>query len=218
MESDAALRSDMGGATGFLWLRIRHDRDNAERLRAELAARWEPAMARYGAGVWGAFAGHFGVDSRDVLYVINHPRRQQDPVDVLTGLLPAGVEAQEALSLLPTLRPVDGQPLTRDGLYVHRFFETQVDHVDEMVRLSGEAWRTFETSDRYSSRPMGLFREAYPPDRRSRLLLVTWYDGFSSWQTSRSFPPEAAENLRLRAELTESTIAMATRLLPRNAG
>lgn len=208
----------MGGAAGFSWLRIRHDRDSPERLRAELAACWEPSIARHGAGVWGAFAGHFGVDSRDLLYIISHPRRQRQPVNALTDLLPAGVLAEEALALVATIRPVDVQPLTQSGLYVHRFFETEVEHVDEMVHLSGEAWRTFETSERYNARPMGLFREANPPGPGSRMLLVTWYDGFTSWQASRNFPPEAAENFRRRGELTRASLAMATRLLPRNRG
>jgi hypothetical protein len=208
----------MGGATGFVWLRLRHDRDSAEQLRAGLAGSWESSIARHGAGVWGAFAGHFGVDSRDVLYIVSQPRRQEAPVSALTSLLPGGVVAEEALSLLPTIRPADNRPLERGGLYVHRFFETGVEHVDEMVNLSGEAWRTFEASERYSSRPMGLFREASPSGRITRLLLVTWYDGFASWQESRNFPPEAARNFRRRSELTRSTLALATRLVPRSRG
>jgi hypothetical protein len=45
------------------------------------------------------------------------------------------------------------------------------------------------------------------------MLLVTWYDGFDSWQTSRQPTAEATDNFRRRRALTQSTIAYATRLV-----
>ena len=45
------------------------------------------------------------------------------------------------------------------------------------------------------------------------MLLVTWYDGFDSWQNSRNPDPAARENFRRRHALTTGTIAYATRLL-----
>jgi hypothetical protein len=45
------------------------------------------------------------------------------------------------------------------------------------------------------------------------MLLLTWYDGLGSWQTSRQPAPDARENFRRRHALTAGTIAYATRLL-----
>ena len=52
-----------------------------------------------------------------------------------------------------------------------------------------------------------------PPDDTGRMLLVTWYDGLESWQISRRPNPAATENFLRRRELTQSTTAIATRLV-----
>jgi hypothetical protein len=44
------------------------------------------------------------------------------------------------------------------------------------------------------------------------MLLVTWYDGLESWQTSRAPDPAAVENFKRRRALTDGTVALATRL------
>jgi hypothetical protein len=91
-------------------------------------------------------------------------------------------------------------------------FEVRPEDCDEIVALSSQAWETFEGSDRYASQPRGLFR---PRSRlgAQRMLLVTWYDGFASWETSRTPAPQASENFRRRHALTGGTVAYATRLV-----
>ena len=44
------------------------------------------------------------------------------------------------------------------------------------------------------------------------MLLLTWYDGFESWQASRAPHPDALANFQRRAALTGGTVAYATRL------
>ena len=45
------------------------------------------------------------------------------------------------------------------------------------------------------------------------MMLVTWYDGFDSWEISRNPAPAARENFSRRRDLTLQTYAVATRLV-----
>ena len=123
------------------------------------------------------------------------------------------VEIREALLLAPTVRPESTAPCERPGLYVFRFFEVATVDVSEGAALSRQAWETYENADNYASEPQGLFRPAGTASESGRMLLVTWYDGLESWQTSRRPHPKARENFQRRRELTRGTMALATRLV-----
>jgi len=131
--------------------------------------------------------------------------------------LPSGSAVLDTLALDSTVRPETIAPLSGPGLYVFRVFFVHPEQCDELVALSRQAWETFETSTDYVSRPLGLFRpqqDGEPAlDGRVRMLLVTWYDGFASWESSRAPAPEARENFRRRHALTAGTVAYATRLI-----
>lgn len=204
----------MGGATGYAWLRLRNVDQDVAGLHAQLADALPSALGRHGAGIWGVFAGHFGLDSRELLLMVTHPLRAPDVRGIVQDGLPAGVRIEEAHDFLPTARPPDARPLSMPGLHVHRFFDIDAADVDQFVSLSVEAWETFETSDRFRSAPRALLRSHGAGDGRVQMLLVTWYDSFTSWEASRGFPPAAAENFRRRAAITRATTAIATRLLP----
>ena len=98
------------------------------------------------------------------------------------------------------------------GLYVFRFFFIDPASTDEIAALSKEAWTTFEGGGDYQTEPKALFKKAEPNPERDIMLLVTWYDGFGSWEASRRPPPEARQNFQRRRELTHGTVAFATRL------
>lgn len=172
-----------------------------------LAADSDAALAP--ARRWGAFFGLFGLASNE-LFVVS-VGDVQDIDARLLGLVSV-VEA-ETLLLEPTVRPTTDEPLTREGLYVFRFFEVANRDVDEIAALSQQAWETFEAADTYQAEPQALFRQADRSAERGRMLLVTWYDGLGSWQTSRKPDPRARENFSRRHQLTAGTIAYATRLL-----
>jgi hypothetical protein len=56
------------------------------------------------------------------------------------------------------VQPTSADPVTRRGVYVHRFFRTREQHVQEIVDLSVEAWKTFATDDRYGTEQIAFFR------------------------------------------------------------
>lgn len=158
---------------------------------------------------WGVFPGLFGVGS-DELFVVS----AGDVEAVNERLLALGpVREADTLLLEPTVRPTSQAPLSREGLYVFRFFEVANKDVEEIAALSEEAWQTFEASDAYAAEPQALFCQADRSAERGRMLLVTWYDGLESWQTSRTPHAKAREIFRRRHALTQGTIAYATRLL-----
>ncbi len=154
---------------------------------------------------WGVFTGLFGQAANELRVVMLQAPPGQWSQHIV-----------ERESWLPTVRPETAAPCSRPGLYVFRRFELLAADVDAFVELSAAAWRTFENAEDYASRPMGLFRlPAAPPGAadETRLQLVTWYDGFESWQRSRQPHAQAAENFAQRRALTRSTIAVATQLV-----
>ena len=161
------------------------------------------------AKVWGAFHGLFGVASNELIVVAYG---EVGGVEKTLAHHPEIVVA-ESLLLEPTVRPTTQEPRTREGLYVFRFFEVAHKDVDEIARLSFEAWQDFENVDRYRAIPQGLFRQQDTSAPSGRMLLCTWYDGLGSWQESRTPPGPARERFQRRHTLTQGTIAYATRLL-----
>jgi hypothetical protein len=174
-----------------------------EAISAEQQAVIQPARR------WGLFFGLFGLASNE-LYLM----AEGDVGGLSDRLLSLDSVADVETTLLEaTVRPTSPEPLGRDGLYVFRFFEVANVDVEEIVAISKKAWESFETSEAYESEPVGLFRQSDLSDERGRMLLLTWYDGFESWTTSRKPDPAARDLFQRRHQLTEGTIAYATRLL-----
>lgn len=187
----------------YQWLRIR----SAGRSWDDAYARWcdrEPE----GTDTWGAFSGLFGIGSNELVLVLH-----TDAGAPIRALSTAGFEVVESHALVPTVRPETFEPLTRPGLYVFRLFDAANDDVEEIVRLSSQAWTSFENADAYAAEPQGLFAQADRREPTGVMVLLTWYDGLQSWQTSRRPSPEATESFRRRRALTRGTIAYATRLV-----
>ena len=158
--------------------------------------------------VWGVFSGLFGIGSNEVVIVLHG-----DGDTPTEGLATAGFDIVDSHRLVPTVRPASFAPVTRPGLYVFRFFDVAHDDVEEIARLSEEAWTTFEDADAYAAEPQGLFAQADRSSPSGVMVLATWYDGLASWETSRAPAPEAVENFRRRRELTRGTVAYATTLV-----
>lgn len=161
------------------------------------------------AGIWGAFFGLFGLASYEMILVTTGDVAD---LDRRLGTIEE-IHDSQTLYLQPTVRPLDYEPRTREGLYVFRFFEVRNKDVDEIAQLSKTAWEHFETSSEYQAIPQALFCQQDRSQTEGKMLLCTWYDGLNSWQTSRNPAPEASQNFRARGELTLSTTPYATRLI-----
>lgn len=187
----------------YHWLRVRAAgpgwADEYARLRASTAP---------GIEIWGAFYGLFGIGSNELLLVV----RSEDGPPTLP-VTAAGFEVTESHALVPTVRPEKFEPITRPGLYVFRLFEVANKDVDEIARLSSEAWASFENADSYTAEAKGLFAQADRSHPNGAMVLLTWYDGLDSWQASRRPAPEAVDNFRRRRALTQRSVAYATRLV-----
>ncbi len=187
----------------YHWLRVRTDgrtwtEEYGELQRADLP----------GIEIWGAFSGLFGIGSNELFLVLRSASGTPS-----SSLQEVGFEVVDHHELVPTVRPETFEPLTRDGLYVFRFFDVANDDVEEIARLSNQAWTSFEHSTDYSAEAKALFCQTDRSDPDGAMLLVTWYDGLDSWRASRSSAPEAKENFRRRRELTRRTVAFATQLV-----
>lgn len=160
-------------------------------------------------GVWGTFLGLFGIGSSEFVLVATG-----EVAGIDKRLLEVeGVESVQSLQLEPTVRPLTTEPRTKEGLYVFRFFDVFHKDVDEIARLSKEAWTYFEEADDYQAVPQGLFCQQDRSQEQGKMLLCTWYDGLTSWQTSRAPDPRASKNFRTRGAMTLGTKAYATRLI-----
>lgn len=187
----------------YHWLRVRtRDRSWAETYERFTGQDMDDTR------IWGTFHGLFGIRSDELVMVLHNTG--DSPADVVTS---AGFELVETHTLTPTVRPERFEPLTRPGLYVFRLFEVAQTDVEEITQLSSRAWTTFENTDAYATEPQGLFCQADRSAPDGVMVLLTWYDGLTSWQASRQSAPEARENFRRRRSLTRSTIAYATRLV-----
>ncbi len=190
----------------FAFLRIRGQERDWPPLREAVVAALPTER------VWGMFHGLFGIASNELVAVtVGDDAAVADSVETVSAL--EAVEGAASLTLVPTVRPTDAVPLTREGLYVFRFFEVAHRDVEEIAALSAEAWKSFETVDAYRAEPQGLFCQRDRSAERGRMLLLTWYDGLNSWQASRQPPQHARENFQRRHALTAGTVAYATRLV-----
>jgi hypothetical protein len=207
----------MSDSIGFLHLRLRSDRMDAAALHVELRSGMDARLAAFGAQIWSSFQGLFGLHSRELILVLAYPLQRAAFVDDIQSWLPTGVSIVERYSWVPTTRPGSAAPLTGEGLYVLRFFDIRQRDADEIAAISRAAWETFEVSERYASKPLALFKEQVKANAsvevQGRMLLITWYDGFASWQTSRQPAPAAVDHFKRRAALTSGTIAYACKLL-----
>lgn len=200
----------------YCYLRLKGAGRDTEILQKVLKDRAIGAWRQSGITLWGIWEGLFGVASNELLLVAAASgERSLNDFDqaLVADVADDRVMVVEAELMTPTVRPTGTAPCDKPGLYVFRFFEVRNPDVEEVAQLSRQAWETFENSDAYESEPQGLFRPCDGSASTARMLLVTWYDGLASWQTSRRPAPEAMANFQRRRELTNGTVALATRLV-----
>jgi hypothetical protein len=196
----------------YCYLRLKGDERDWQPLLDELNATVIPQWHKENVTIWGIWRGLFGVASNELVVMAAAPNQW----DVNTFTLPIKeiAEIRQVEFLANTVRPFNTAPCTHPGLYVFRFFDVFNKDVDEIVRLSHDAWKFFENTDDYSAEPQGLFRQLDDTPTRGKILLVTWYDSLVSWHTSRQQTPAAQDKFMRRRALTQRSVALATQLVP----
>jgi len=169
---------------------------------AEPVASLQTALSDFDGTLIGLFKGLLGLPNTDFFVLV-----------LSTGnriKLPENFEVVAQHDLSATLRPQHHQPFTQDGVYVFRFWTLPGDHVDEVVRLSGLAWETFETD--FATEVKALFRQTNA-ETEETAVLITWYQDFSTWEESRYPAIDAVRYFSARAKLISRALPIATRLV-----
>ena len=161
-------------------------------------------LASQGISTIGIFRGLFGLASNEI-YLLTYSQADQYKSDFLVN----NSVTLKRLQLLPSIRPVQHAPLVTPGIYVFRFWQLDAQHIPDLIRLSENAWRTFEQG--FESEVFGLFTEDTCHASRQGLLL-TWYRDLSVWQSSRTPDANARENFRQRQLLIDEALPIATSL------
>lgn len=172
-----------------------------------------PKAGASGYSLYGIFFGLFGLASNELylMAIREEDGSFQNGITPLTRLIPEhDFILRESYQLSPTVRPVDHTPRTRGGIYVFRWFDVFNHDVEEIVKLSDEAWITFEGG--FDSEVQGLFAERDRTREKGKMLLLTWYRDLSVWEVSRRPPEEARERFQKRHKITIETLPIATRL------
>ena len=175
-----------------------------------LKARLFPEIAQAGGAIWAVLRGLFGMQE-DELFLLTSWGPSESGPDALGRLPQIRITDQHLLNA--TVRPTTPAPLTREGVYVLRFFEIEMAAVDEFIALSTNGWTTFEASESWLTEPVGLFAPKDRTGERGAMILCTWYDGLASWEASRNKPAAGRAHFARRWEITQSSIAFATRLV-----
>lgn len=163
---------------------------------------------------FGIFYGAFGLATNEIYWVTfsdsSDKKSDGSHADPKKLLLDSNLEILTHHHLIPTVRPTRHQACTNEGIYVFRWFKVHNKDVDEIARLSEEAWQTFESD--FESEIKGLFADVSRETKTGNMLLITWYKDLSVWQNSRQPSAEARQRFLERHELTIEATPIATRL------
>lgn len=196
----------MPAAYDYLTLELAPGRAAWEALRAQLKAHVAPAVRAAGGEVLGLFFPQIGLASNEAVLLVRGAGQAGD-VEI------ESVQVRSRDRLTATLRPVDGDLPKPGGIYVHRWFTVAPANVETFVSLSGQAWPSFEGG--FDSNIFGLFRATTAAQNGDvRMLLLTRYADHGVWEASRQPSAAARDAFGARHELTTSTIARSSLLLP----
>ncbi len=159
-----------------------------------------------------------GLSENQMGLMIAWPNDVLQRVDVLDEILqPASSVTTISNRLFEAIYlPAGLRVPTMEGFYVHREEKYSLDDVDEAVRLSKEAWVTWEPH--WGVTVIGLFREIETSADFDNLNRIVWYPSFDAWLATRSNDDiESANRFRQRRGMLipGSGVAIATdRILP----
>jgi hypothetical protein len=180
----------------------------ADRLSSDGAAR----VSAGGGALYGMWRSQIG-RPRDEIQAITVWRAALRAAEAERLLLDGETDVWTRRSelLLPTLRPTDRTPPTRQGNYAFRWFATPQQHWGAFLDLCAEGWPGFESA--YDSQVIGLWqavgdRTATDHDEVTgagihagvRSLLLTRRPNLAMWERSKI--PQGKEEAKVRDVLS----------------
>jgi len=196
----------------------------ADRLAGDGARR----VAGAGGVLYGIWRSQIG-RPRDELQAMTVWSRPTSAVAAERALLSGDTDIRLARSesLVPTLRPTDTAPPTRQGNYAFRWFATPEPHWSEFLDLCAAGWPGFEAA--YDSQVIGLWRASDDhtgADRDEatgaglpgvRSLLLTRRPNLAMWERSKlpegQAEAEVRDKLSRRYDLCDWTVVSTATLL-----
>lgn len=179
---------------------------------ADHLAQGAGSLAGAGGALYGVWRSQIGRPRDEVTAVTSW----QEPIgaaDAEARLkdLGADFEAVSSRTMMPTLRPSQATPPTRQGNYAFRWFVTPEKHWDEFLALCAGAWPGFEAA--YDSQVIGLWRcegdeaggdRAFPMPAAGTSdvvsLLLTRRPDLAMWERSKI--PQGANETAVRDALS----------------
>ncbi len=189
-----------------------------ESLRAEIMAsatgRGAIDFATWTFAAKPADAPFAGLTENQIVVMFAWPRAATEQIDAFN----ASLRNQDRLNVVSSRLfeaihlPGGLEVPTGSGFYVHREEKYSLENVRDAVRLSQEAWVTWEPH--WGVVIVGLFRELGEPADFDNLNRIAWYPSHAAWLDTRNFAedPESAARFRERRTLLipGSGIAIAT--------
>ncbi|MBS0546814.1 MAG: hypothetical protein JSR24_03635 [Proteobacteria bacterium] len=207
---------------------VHHRIEAAPRAWAAVAQRLSKADLK-GGTLYGAWRSQIG-RPRDEIQAMTLWPAETSARAAEQALLGGAADVRHTVSqvLVPTLRPTDATPPTRQGNYAFRWFATPEPHWPEFLDLCAGAWPGFEAA--YDSQVVGLWQASGDctgagRDEASgaglhagvRSLLLTRRPNLAMWERSK-LPSGAAEaavrdKLSRRYDLCDWTVVSTSTLL-----
>ena len=170
-------------------------------------ARWTPADKP-------ADAPFAGLTDNQIVIMLAWPSATTEPLDDFNETL----QNRDALRVVSSrlfeaiYLPEGLEVPTGAGFYVHREEKYSLENVSDAVRLSQEAWLTWEPH--WGVKVIGLFRELAGPGDSDNLNRIVWYPSHAAWLETRNFAQEMESAARFRQRRTMlipgSGVAIAT--------
>lgn len=184
---------------------------NPRLAEARLYALWSPVEKP-------AAAPFAGLDQDQVILMLAWPAPATPRVGGLDSVLAGLPGVQTVTTRVYTAEYLSSglQVPTSDGFYVHRDEHYPIASAGEAIRLSREAWVTWEPH--WGVKVVGLFRELGDEDGIARLNRIAWYPSYDVWLATRNNDDEGSrERFRARRQylIEGSGVAVATdRVMP----
>ena len=183
--------------------------DQIRQIKSFKATEGEPALY----GIWRSQIGL----PRDTITLIstwpNADIARSKVADIHNQL--ALVQRSRATIMVPTLRPKTAKSPVMQGNYAFRWFQTPTENFEEFLKLSEDAWPSFENS--YDAQVIGLWRLMENQKKNIKTLVLTRRPGLSMWERSKipQTPKEiiTRQKLSRRYDLCDQTVVYTSTLL-----